>query len=173
MKIAIINGTNRIGNRTLDITKATAAIAQKVGFKVSIVTLDNFTELFRGEKISLENTKNKGQKIDIQNMINANALIFVIPTYHSGIPGSLKNFFDSIKENKIYDHTVIGVISSNDSNRDYGARQAVQVLNGILAFNKLKSFVVPIIPIINFDNIDSERIKKFLLYCEDLLIKKS
>ncbi len=146
------------------VSSAVVEHAEQLGHSVSLITLENFTALFHGTYITLENA-NPQQVADIQKMVAAELLVFVVPTYHSGIPSPLKNFFDSLKCKEAYAHKIIGVISSNESNRDFGARQTAQVLNGILAYNKLISFVVPIVPIIDFNDIDHERIRSFVEYC--------
>jgi NAD(P)H-dependent FMN reductase len=162
MKITIINGTNRVGNKTKNISKEASRIVSSFGYDFQIVTLDNFTQLFRGEYINLESA-NKAQKIDIQNMIDADVLLFVVPTYHRGIPSPLKNFLDTLDEDSAFDNKVIGIIASNKT-QSFGADQAAQVINGILSFGKLNSFIIPRINITDHDDIDSERLKEFIGY---------
>lgn len=168
MRITIINGTNKMGNKTINISQVVNAIAKKLGNETYLVTLDNFDQLFRGEHIRLENA-NENQKKDMRNMIETDVLLFVVPTYHSGIPSPLKNFLDSVKEKALFENKIIGIIAANDSNQNLGARQARQVINGILAYNKAISFVVPIIPIIDFEEIDSNRIEEFIHYCSQFI----
>lgn len=164
MKITIVNGTNRVGNKSLDISKNVSNIASKMNHEANIITLNNFDTLFRGKYLDLKNASDKQRK-DIRNLMIADVIIFVIPTYHSGIPSSLKNFLDVLKCIHCYEGKIIGVISSNNGNKDLGARQASQILHGILAFNKSHSVIVPIIPVIDFENIDTQRIEDFVKYC--------
>ncbi len=164
MKITIVNGTNRIGNRSIEISRVIGQIAHDMGFTINLITLDSFDTLFRGDYIRLVNAT-LSQKQDIRSLITADIIIFVIPTYHAGIPSSFKNFLDILKCNECYDNKIIGIISSNNQNRDLGARQGFQTINGILAYSKLHSFIVPIIPVINFDDVDKDRIKHFISYC--------
>lgn len=171
MQIAIVNGTNRIGNRSIEIAHTANKIIREMGYEVHLISLESFDRLFRGNYISLANATIEQRK-DIRHLIAADMLLFIIPTYHSGIPSPLKNFLDSLKCNECYEQKIICVISSNDSNRDLGARQAIQVINGILAYNKLLSFVVPVIPTINFDDIDYERIENFIRYCTEFISRR-
>jgi NAD(P)H-dependent FMN reductase len=164
MKITVINGTNRKGNRSMEVSRDVVKIGEEMGYEVGLVTLENWTELFRGDYVKLGDVK-EGKKEDIEKMVEADVLIFVVPTYHTGIPSSLKNFFDSLSSKRAYDKKIIGLISSNSSNKDLGARQARQVINGIIAYKKVQSFIVPQISIINFDEIDPHRIEKFIEYC--------
>ncbi|MDO8451284.1 MAG: NAD(P)H-dependent oxidoreductase [bacterium] len=170
MNITIINGTNRIGNRTIDISTEVVKTAVRLNHTASIVTLDNFDMLFRGEKITHENSA-PNQEMDMKAMIHSQIHLYVVPTYHTGIPSSLKNFFDILKCDEAFEGKIIGVISSNNHGRDYGARQAVQTITGILSYGKLQSFLVPIIPIIDFDDIDTQRIEVYLRYCENFATK--
>ena len=168
MKITIINGTNRTGNKSIKVTTNTAEIINELGYESSIVTMNNFKELFTGNYLNFIEA-NTNQKIDLENMQSADVLIFVSPTYHHGIPAALKNFLEIIKEKVIYENKVIGLISSNSSGRAYGAYQAMEVLHGIIAYNKLNSYIISTVPIIDHENIDNERICEFIKYCSSLL----
>lgn len=163
MKITIINGTNRVENQTLKITMAALAMAHTLGLETSFITLDNFDTLFRGRYIDV-GSATQGQKRDIRNMMDADILLFVVPTYHSGIPSPLKNFFDTLKCFDCFDGKVITLVAGSDHNQDLGARQAAQVINGILSYQKAQSFVLPRISIVDFDDIDDERLREHLTY---------
>ena len=165
MNITIITGTNREGNESQKVSSSTEKMALGRSHTVSKITLENFGALFRGTYMNLENASEE-QKEDIQKMISADILIFVVPTYHRGIPSPLKNFLDTIKVPEAYERKIIGVIACTDDGDDHGAWHARDVINGILAHKKLHSFVVPIIPMIDFTNIDEDRIERFIEYCE-------
>jgi NAD(P)H-dependent FMN reductase len=171
MKITVINGTNRIGNKTMNISQEAISIVSDLGYDSSLVNLTNFTDLFRGEYLSLNNA-NAAQKKDIQDMIDADVLLFVVPTYHRGIPAPLKNFLDILDEDSAFDNKVIGIIASNKS-QSFGADQAAQVINGILSFGKLNSFVVPRINITDHSNINTERLEGFMEYVISFAKKQS
>jgi NAD(P)H-dependent FMN reductase len=112
---------------------------------------------------------NTNQKIDLENIQSADILIFVSPTYHHGIPAALKNFLEIVKEKTVYENKIIGLISSNSSGRAYGAYQAMEVLHGIIAYNKLNSYIISNVPIIDHENIDTERLREFIKYCSNFL----
>jgi NAD(P)H-dependent FMN reductase len=161
MKLTIINGTNRIGNRSLHISKLVQETAELHEFETYLVTLESFDTLFRGEYLTFENA-NEAQLKDLRAINDAKYLVFVVPTYHHGIPSPLKNFLDLVDEPELFSRNVIGIISSNKSGRD-GARQAAQVINGYLAYNKAQAaYIHPEIPIINYEEPDRERIERFL-----------
>ncbi len=163
MKVTIINGTNRVGNQSLKITMAALAMANKLGLETSLITLDNFDTLFRGRYIDV-GSATEAQKRDIGSMMNADILLFVVPTYHGGIPSPLKNFLDTLKCFNCFDGKVITLVAGSDHNQDLGARQTEQILNGILSYNKVRSFVTPRITIVDFDDIDNERLREHLAY---------
>lgn len=163
MKIAIINGTNRIDNQSSQIAYAAKDQAVKAGYTADVINLDNFDELFRGDYITGE-TATMPQKVVIAKMTSADILLFIVPTYHSGLPSSLKNFFDSLRYKPVYENKVIGIIAGSTHNQDLGARQAAQTINGILSHNKVYSFVVPRITILEFQSIDTPRLDEYLNY---------
>jgi len=169
MKLTVVNGTNRIDNKSIEIAKKVVEKGQSFELEASLVTLEHFDKLFRGDYIDFENATPE-QKSDLESIKSADILMFVIPVYHQGIPSSLKNFFDSVSIKDMYSNNAIGMISANSRSRE-GARQAAQVLNGYMAFVKSDyAYIVPEIPMINPSEIDEERIgdfiNKLLLYAK-------
>ena len=164
MKFTLINGTNRVGNNSINITKAVSGIVKDFGHDANIVTLDNFDQLFRGDYINFSNA-NEVQKIDLENMAWADILIFVVPTYHHGISGSLKNFFDIVNEVTAYDKKKIGFIAIGKSVE--AIRQTEQVLRGIFSFFKNKSFILPKDCIVSPYEIEKEKLEEYIKYCID------
>lgn len=162
MKFTIINGTNRIGNKSLEVSKATEALVRVSGHEVKLITLDNFGDLFRGEYINLSNAKGE-QKTDLENMLWADVIIFVVPTYHHGIPSSLKNFLDIVNDVDVFEGKMIGFIGVGHSND--GIRQTGQIVNGIFSYNRNKSYIFSKECLINSSNIDTERIANYIKYC--------
>lgn len=141
------------------IARATATEVIKLGHEASVITLDNFDALFRGTYIDIANASQE-QKRDIRTMMAADILFFVVPTYHSGIPSPLKNFLDSLKCFECFDGKVIALVAGSDHNQDLGARQTAQVLNGILSYEKARSFVLPRITIVDYGVIDTKRVQE-------------
>jgi NAD(P)H-dependent FMN reductase len=164
MKITIINGTNRTENETIKISDKVNEIVTRLGYKSSLISLNNFTEMFLGEYLTIENA-HSGQKLDLENIADADIIIFIVPTYHHSIPGSLANFLDLIDDESLFKNKVIGVISSNAKGRNEGAHHTKQKIEGILAHQKSITYVLPLIPVLDFGNIDEERVENFLKYC--------
>lgn len=169
MKITFINGTNRVGNKTLLLTKELAQLRLLESEDVSIVDMNNFDVLFRGEYISRENS-NEHQLKDIQKIAEANLVVFVVPVYHHSIPTALKNFIDTVKDSEIYNNTTIAFVSNNKSSVE-GAYQAEDAMKGIIAFDKLHSQIVSRIEKLTVDGFDELRAEAFLDYCMQLAVK--
>ncbi|OGC47494.1 hypothetical protein A2713_00180 [candidate division WWE3 bacterium RIFCSPHIGHO2_01_FULL_35_17] len=162
MKFTLINGTNRLGNRSIEITKAAAEIVKDFGHDANIVTLDNFDQLFRGDYINLSNA-NEVQKIDLENMAWADILIFVVPTYHHGIPSPLKNFLDIINDVSVFEGKKVGFIAVGKDSK--GVIQTQQVISGIFSYNENKSYTMPKVAIISPSDIDTKRLQDYFKYC--------
>jgi len=163
MNITIVNGTNRENSQSIKISNAITLMIAEIGAKAKVVTLQNFKDLFTGNYLTLENC-NPLQKKDLENIMNAKIVIFVVPTYHHGIPGSLKNFFDIIdyKTYNIYDKKVIGLVATSGNTN--AIKQTRSIINGILSYNKSISIIPPKDAEIDLKNIDTQRLSEYLNY---------
>lgn len=160
MSLTVINGTNRINNKSINISKRLEKLSSEKGISANIVDLNNFTELFRGKYITLENSTKK-QKVDINSIIASKVLIFVVPVYHHGIPSSLKNFLDIVNIKELLEGKIIGGVSASNSSKD-SIRQTFQIINGIASYNQNIITLIPSIPMMSVDNIDDARLNNFL-----------
>jgi len=119
--------------------------------------------------ISLLVKLNRTNKTPVNQQVQESALdmttipkFVTVPTYHHAIPGSLKNFLELVNIKELFANNSIGVISSNKSGMD-GARMTIQALNGYIAYNKLPvAYVIPDIPVIDFDSPDKDRLADFV-----------
>jgi NAD(P)H-dependent FMN reductase len=136
------------------------AIRQKLKDDSEIVTIDDFDKIFSGRYIALQNAT-PGQRQTLEYLSAASVIIFVVPTYYRSMPGVLKNFFDIVDLPSIYKDKTIAVVASNHKNQDYGARHAMEVIQGILAFYQIKTTIVPEIIILNHQAIDDEELSEF------------
>ncbi len=90
--------------------------------------------------------------------------LYFVPTYYKMMPGAFKNFLDIVRLPTLYTGKRIGIVATNAKNQDYGARQFLQVLLGLLEFHSAVSVVVPQILILNPAAIDSAALQEYLTY---------
>lgn len=90
--------------------------------------------------------------------------LYLVPTYYKALPGAFKNYLDIVQMPSLYQQKRIGIVSTNAKNQDYGARQFLQVLLGLLEFHHAVAVVVPQILILNPDTPDSEQLRDYLNY---------
>lgn len=161
MNITVINGTNRKGNLSIQISREVKKSARKKKHGASLITLNNFTRLFDGEYITAENATTPQLK-DIKSLLTGDIFVFVVPVYHNAMPAALKNFTEIIDEDGIWEHRVIGFISVNAHGHVFGAEHAQDAINGILSYKQAHSFVAPRITTINQYEIDKKRIADYI-----------
>ena len=92
MKIAVVNGSVRKGNRTQEIADALESILVKK-HAVHHVSLSSFTKIYEEEYVSLKNCSEE-QFAHLEAMKESDLIFFLVPIYHGGMPGVLKNFLD-------------------------------------------------------------------------------
>lgn len=161
MNITIVNGTNRTNSESIKVTNALNTSITKD--TCNIVTLQNFKTLFTGEYINLDNATLE-QKIDLENIINAKIVIFVVPTYHHSLPGSLKNFFDIIdyKNTNLYDKKTIGLVAAN-----FGVdaiRHTRIIISEIISYYQFTSLIPTKDLHIDLNNVDEKRLTEYVQY---------
>lgn len=89
--------------------------------------------------------------------------LYFVPTYYKSLPGVFKNYLDIVQMPSLY-HKRIGIVSTSAKNQDYGARQFMQSLVGLLEFHQAVSVVIPQILILNPDDVDMQRFDDYLNY---------
>lgn len=156
MKTAIVCGSIQDNATTLVVADELKSLMPGA----EIVGLHDFKEMFTGDYVDLQNAK-PSQKVVLKTIAKADIVVFVVPTYYKSMPGVLKNFFDVVREPKLYKDKTIGVTASNHKNQDYGARHTVEVLQGLSVFSEIKITLVPEILIINHQDIDHLELKRF------------
>ena len=164
MNITIVNGTNRENCESIKVTNTLNTLITNLQHTCNIVTLQNFKTLFTGKYINFDNATLE-QKTDLDNIINAKIVIFVIPTYHHSIPGSLKNFFDIIdyKNTNLYEKKVVGLIAANTGVD--AIRHARSIINEIFAYYKFTSFIPPKdLTVDIYTTIDEKKLSEYVEY---------
>jgi NAD(P)H-dependent FMN reductase len=160
MTTAIINGSIRENNTTLGVSRALNELLKARQAESQIVTLEHFTEIFRGEYLTPD-TVNPAQRAVLETLVAADTLVFVVPTYYKSMPGALKNFFDIVRWPEVYANKRLAVIASNHKNQDYGARHAEDTLKGLLIFSNISAVVIPEILIIHPQAINGNELERF------------
>ena len=161
MNLCIVNGSIKKNNNSSAVSSSIHRCAQETGIQSTIAHLDSFSTLFTGEYISYE-TASPPQKIQLEYMIRADTLLFVVPTYYKSMPGALKNFFDILKCPEVYEGKAIGFVASNHKNQDYGARHAEEVVKGLLIFFNIEAVLMPEIFILNSEYIQMSEVERLL-----------
>jgi chromate reductase, NAD(P)H dehydrogenase (quinone) len=96
MQFAVINGTNRKGNRTQYVTKTVCDLLDKNGDKFQLIDLETIEP---GDLIypqSLGGNLNPRLSDAVSHILEADRLIVVAPEYNGSFPGILKLFIDVI-----------------------------------------------------------------------------
>ncbi len=159
--MCIINGSIKKNNNSLVVSSSIQKYAQETSTSTSIARLESFSTLFTGEYIYSE-TASTLQREQLEHMVNADALLFVVPTYYKSMPGGLKNFFDSVRYPEIYADKLIGFVASNHKNQDYGARHAEEVVKGLLIFFNIEAILLPEIFILHHEHISVPEIERLM-----------
>jgi NAD(P)H-dependent FMN reductase len=161
MKLAIINGSARLDNTTMQVSTALRRVAESKGWEPDIAGIAAFDTVLRDEYITWRNASS-AQRRELNIIRSAGYLLFVVPTYFKSMPGALKNFFDVVRIPELYDRKRIGVIASNHKNQDYGARHAEEVIKGITIFFDIAAIIVPEILILNPMEIDGHEAQRWI-----------
>lgn len=83
--ITIISGTNRIGSKTLIVSKMYYNLIKDLKQEVHLVSLEDFKEFKRNEYLI---------SIEKELLIPSDKFVFVMPEYNGGFPGVLKTLLD-------------------------------------------------------------------------------
>ena len=119
-----------------------------------------------GDYIEDKKTLTKSQREFLQALTTQRDHLYIVPTYYKSMPGMFKNYLDVVRLSQLYDGKRIGVIASNAKNQDYGARQFMQSLLGLLEFHRAVAVIVPQILIVNPEDVDSLALRDYVEYFE-------
>lgn len=117
---------------------------------------------FTGEYIKDTFSLPTDQKIFIEQIQKAQDHLYFVPTYYKSMPGAFKNYLDCVQMPALYEAKRIGIISTNAKNQDYGARQFMQSLFGLLEFHGVVATVVPQILILSPDTENKSGFEDYL-----------
>ena len=161
MKLALINCS--IHHQKTDRTVAflAGALAAETDLSLQVVTIDEFRELFHGEFITLD-TATPAQRLTLAALRDADVLVFVCPTYYKTMPGAIKNFFDIVRDGRLYAGKLALIVSSNHKNQDFGARDLALCLDAMAEFYDVPLVRVGEIPIIDPNSIDAGDVDRIM-----------
>ncbi|RNC84769.1 MAG: NADPH-dependent oxidoreductase [Balneola sp.] len=122
MQLKIISSTDRPNSKSLEVSGYIQKLYDKQGVDTSVVSLEDFPlQDVAGGKYGEEIQSVKNFRDPV---LNADALLFVIPEYNGGFPGILKVFIDYLPFPGAFEHlpmAFIGVAAGA-----FGALRAVE-----------------------------------------------
>lgn len=120
--------------------------------------------LFTGSYISSVQSAPKVAQKFLEVLIAEEDHLYFVPTYYKAMPGGFKNFLDVVQISDLYHCKRIGIVSTNAKNQDYGARQFMQSLMGLLEFHNAVSVVIPQILILSPFETHAKALSDYLDY---------
>lgn len=136
MNLKIISGTDRPGSNALVISKYVQSLYQKEGAEAEVISLEDFPlhEVAGGKygKVIAEVEAFR------KPIIEADALVFVIPEYNGGFPGILKMFIDYLPFPKAFEKMPMAFIGESDG--AFGALRAVEQFQMIANYRNALQF---------------------------------
>ena len=161
----LINTSLKAQNNTDAVIQQVAAYFHAIGKAYQATNLVPFP-LFTGEYMT-EITQAGDEAIPLWNSLaTVSDHLYFVPTYYKMMPGAFKNFLDITRIAALYHGKRIGIVATNAKNQDYGARQFLQTLLGLLEFHKAVSVIVPQILILDPEEIDTQALQQYLEYFE-------
>ena len=119
---------------------------------------------FHGDYYTVADQLPAAARTAVQQLQQSRDHLYFVPTYYKSMPGAFKNMLDGVRIASVYTGKRIGIVSTNAKNQDYGARQFMQSLLGLLEFHQAVSVIVPQILILSPDEIDCAALTRYLDY---------
>lgn len=163
MNIVVINGSNRLGNKTMRVSRVAEKIARDMGFNTSFVNLITFTKLFNHEYILAINSSEPYQNRKLYEILHADLILFVTPLSYTTPPLALMNFIELTKLMGLYDNKVIGsLIVSNSMDMNL---PLTNILTDLFEDDQPNTLVLSKISVINYEKIEFMKVEKYISYC--------
>lgn len=161
----LFNTSLREQNNSARVIQEVAAYFDESGRRFECAAMEALP-LFTGQYIDeVEETNERVARL-LTLLIDEPDHLYLVPTYYKMMPGAFKNFLDITRIGAVYHGKRIGIVATNAKNQDYGARQFLQTLLGLLEFHRAVSVVVPQILILDPDGIDRDELGQYLDYFE-------
>jgi len=159
----LINTSVKEENNTGQVIRAIAQHLKQTERPVEIANLVPFAA-FTGSYIT-EIAQAPQEAISFIHKLEQTAdHLYFVPTYYKMMPGVFKNYLDITRMATLYHGKRIGIVATNAKNQDYGARQFLQTLLGILEFHHAVSVIIPQLLILDPEEVDLASFQEYLDY---------
>ncbi len=141
MKITILLGTTRKDSYSSKIAHFIVDTLRATEHEVFLFDLAAFdAPLFSGDYLR-EADMTAMQKTMHEQWRTSHLVIIVVPEYHGGMPGSLKNLFDVLAKSDLHNNKVYSCVGVSDGRGGLKAIQALQAsLTNLINSTKAKAF---------------------------------
>ncbi|MEM7128316.1 MAG: NAD(P)H-dependent oxidoreductase [Chloroflexota bacterium] len=165
----LINTSLKAQNNTEQVIQQVATYFYESGRAYQFAHLTPFP-LFTGEYITeISQAADEAAPL-LSTLATESDHLYFVPTYYKMMPGAFKNFLDITRIATLYHGKRIGIVATNAKNQDYGARQFLQTLLGLLEFHMAVSVFVPQILILDPEQIDIQALRQYVEYFESFPI---
>jgi len=161
----LINTSIKEDNNTGQVIRAVAQYLEQTQRLVEIANLVPFAT-FTGRYITEIAQVSQEARSFIDKLEHAIDHLYFVPTYYKMMPGAFKNYLDITRMASLYHGKRIGIIATNAKNQDYGARQFLQTLLGLLEFHEAVSVIIPQLLILDPEEVNLESLQDYLDYYE-------
>ena len=159
----LINSSVKTDNNSRRAVSGASQHLEQIGQPHEVANLP-LTPSFSGNYITDTGSAPAGLTDFIARLERQQDHLYFVPTYYKSPPGMFKNYLDLVRMASLYHHKRVGIISTNSKNQDYGARQFMQTLLGLLEFHKAVTVIIPQILILDPDKVDKAAFQAYLTY---------
>jgi len=134
--IYIISGTNRVGSRTLEISKLVQKEFAKINVQTTIIDL---VELDLEHLHSISYGKNLPKKVaeSVAGLNKASGIVIVTPEYNGSYPGALKYFIDHFSYPETFEYRPVAFIGLGGR---WGGLRPVEHLQQVFSYRNAFQF---------------------------------
>ena len=159
----LINTSIKEGNNTGRVVRAVAHYLQQMQWKVDVAEMIPFAP-FTGSYLKETTAVAQEAAPFVHKIERAVNHLYFVPTYYKMMPGAFKNYLDITRMASLYHGKRIGIVATNAKNQDYGARQFLQTLLGLLEFHHAVSVIIPQLLILDPEAVDLASFQQYLDY---------
>lgn len=134
----IISGTNRLGSRTLVLSRFIQKLYKEEGEDVELIDLTKVGLEHIGAEVEYGDKMPEVMREVVAKINKADGLIVVCPEYNGSMPGALKYFIDHWKYPESYEYRPIALVGLGTR---FGGLRPVEHLQGVFGFRN--AFIYP------------------------------